>query len=39
MEHTMVGLLMLVILGGIGVLFNRVNNHCFYTPTQKYATT
>ena len=25
--------------GGIGVLFNRVNNHCFYTPTQKYATT
>ena len=25
--------------GGIGVAFNRINDHCFYTPTQKYATT
>ena len=25
--------------GGAGVIFNRVHLHCFYTPTQKYATT
>ena len=25
--------------GGIGVLYNRVNQHCFYAPTQKYETT
>ncbi len=25
--------------GGIGVIYNRVNNHCFYAPTQKYETT
>lgn len=24
---------------GVGVIFNRVNQHCFYTPTQKYAQT
>lgn len=25
--------------GGIGVVSGRVNQHCFYQPTQKYATT
>ena len=25
--------------GGIGVAYNRINEHCFYTPTQKYAQT
>lgn len=25
--------------GGVGVIFNRINQHCYYTPTQKYATT
>lgn len=25
--------------GGVGVIFNRVGDHCFYTPTQKYAST
>ncbi len=25
--------------GGAGVIFNRINQHCFYTPTQKYAQT
>lgn len=24
---------------GIGVLYNRVNQHCFYAPTQKYQHT
>lgn len=24
---------------GIGVLYNRVNQHCFYAPTQKYQYT
>ena len=24
---------------GIGVAFNRINEHCFYRPTQKYAET
>ena len=23
----------------VGVIYNRINNHCFYTPTQKYAQT
>lgn len=22
---------------GTGVLYNRINNHCFYTPTARYA--
>lgn len=25
--------------GGIGVAYNRINNHCFYIPTAKYAET
>lgn len=25
--------------GGSGVIHNRVVNHCFYTPTNKYAST
>jgi N-acetylmuramoyl-L-alanine amidase len=25
--------------GGIGVAYNRINNHCFYRPTEKYADT
>ena len=25
--------------GGAGVIYNRINKHCFYTPTQKYAQT
>ncbi len=25
--------------GGIGIIFTRINNHCFYVPTQKYAQT
>ena len=25
--------------GGAGVIYNRINQHCFYTPTQKYAQT
>ena len=25
--------------GGVGVYFNRVNNHCFYSPTEKYKST
>ncbi len=25
--------------GGAGVIFNRIHQHCFYTPTQKYAKT
>lgn len=25
--------------GGTGVIHNRINNHCFYIPTQKYANT
>ncbi len=25
--------------GGVGVIYNRINLHCFYTPTQKYAKT
>lgn len=24
---------------GIGVLYNRINNHCFYGPTEKYQYT
>lgn len=24
---------------GAGVIYNRINKHCFYTPTQKYAQT
>ncbi len=25
--------------GNTGVIFNRINKHCFYIPTQKYAST
>ena len=25
--------------GGAGVIFNRINQHCYYTPTSVYATT
>ena len=25
--------------GGIGVIYTRINQHCFYAPTQKYQTT
>lgn len=25
--------------GGIGVAFNRINQHCFYRPTEKYLNT
>lgn len=25
--------------GQVGVIFNRIQQHCFYTPTQKYALT
>ena len=25
--------------GGTGIIYNRVAQHCFYRPTQKYATT
>ena len=24
---------------GVGVFFNRINEHCFYTPTEKYVNT
>ena len=26
-------------VGGIGVAFNRIGDHCFYIPTEKYAQT
>lgn len=26
-------------VGGIGVAFNRIGDHCFYVPTEKYAQT
>lgn len=25
--------------GGAGIIHNRINNHCFYIPTEKYAQT
>ena len=25
--------------GQVGVIYNRINLHCFYSPTQKYAST
>jgi len=25
--------------GGAGIIFTRINKHCFYIPTQKYSTT
>lgn len=25
--------------GGIGIIYTRVNQHCFYAPTEKYKTT
>ncbi len=25
--------------GGAGVIYNRINQHCFYAPTSKYAST
>jgi N-acetylmuramoyl-L-alanine amidase len=25
--------------GGVGLIYNRINSHCFYVPTQKYAQT
>lgn len=25
--------------GNTGIIFTRINNHCFYIPTQKYAST
>lgn len=25
--------------GGAGVIFTRINQHCFYVPTEKYAST
>lgn len=25
--------------GGVGVLHNRINQHCFYTPTERYRNT
>ena len=25
--------------GGIGTFFTRLNNHCFYAPTEKYRDT
>ena len=26
-------------VGGIGIAFNRIGDHCFYIPTEKYAQT
>lgn len=25
--------------GGVGIIYTRINQHCFYAPTQKYAKT
>lgn len=25
--------------GGVGLIYNRINNHCYYVPTQKYSQT
>lgn len=25
--------------GGVGIIYTRINHHCFYAPTQKYAKT